>query len=61
MLSKLENNLAYAVGTLLFWRIVAAVISGELRTHVIALDTRYGSSASASRFMWYSSLPLPVI
>ena len=30
MLSKLENNLAYAVGTLLFWRIVAAVISGIL-------------------------------
>ena len=27
MLSKLENNLAYAVSTLLFWRIAAAVIA----------------------------------
>ena len=30
MLSKLENNLAYVVGTLLFWRIVAAVIAAVM-------------------------------
>ncbi|MCR4576117.1 MAG: apolipoprotein N-acyltransferase [Lentisphaeria bacterium] len=30
MLSKLENNLAYAVNTLLFWRITAAIISAIL-------------------------------
>lgn len=38
----------------------AAVISGLFRRYRMPLDTRYGTRASASRFMLYSSEPLPV-
>ena len=40
---------------------LAAVISGVLRENWIPLASRYGSIASAMRFMKYSSLPAPVI
>jgi len=39
---------------------LAAVMSGVFRLYWMALDTRYGTRASASRFMLYSSDPLPV-
>ena len=40
---------------------LAAVISGVLRVKRMVLASRYGSMASAMRFMKYSSLPAPVI
>lgn len=40
---------------------LAAVISGVLRVKRMVLANRYGSMASAMRFMKYSSEPWPVI
>ena len=39
----------------------AAVISGVLRVKRMVLARRYGSMASAMRFIQYSSLPEPVM
>ena len=38
----------------------AAVISGVFRENWMPLASRYGSMASATRFMKYSSDPFPV-
>ena len=40
---------------------LAAVISGVLRVKRMVLASRYGSMASAMRFMKYSSEPRPVM